>query len=106
MPALDKKKNHSIDVVVDRLVIPAAADPSFTTRLTDSVELGLKTGNGIIVVEHTGTTGVSPVENKPSSFIFSEKNAWSELRTRSSASLPWFSPRKTPAPTAASPSTS
>ena len=77
VPALDKKKNHSIDVVVDRLVIPAAADPAFTTRLTDSVELGLKTGNGIIVVEHTGTTGILPVEknNKPSSFIFSEKNA-------------------------------
>ena len=118
VPALDKKKNHSIDVVVDRLVIPefvvrdswfAVRDSSsvvrdgqvheprttnhesritaFTTRLTDSVELGLKTGNGIIVVERPGTTGVSPVakspgttgvspvENKPSAFIFSEKNA-------------------------------
>ena len=83
VPALDKKKNHSIDVVVDRLVIPAAPTSDdgrtefgqFVTRLTDSVELGLKTGNGIIVVEQTGTTGVSPVENKPSSFVFSEKNA-------------------------------
>ena len=109
VPALDKKKNHSIDVVVDRLVIPAATTSKdgrtefgqFVTRLTDSVELGLKTGNGIIVVEHTGSsvaaakmaalpvnaaltgkaafqaaqTGVSPVENKPTSFIFSEKNA-------------------------------
>ena len=82
VPALDKKKNHSIDVVVDRLVIPATTSNDgrtefgqFVTRLTDSVELGLKTGNGIIVVEHTGTTGVSPVENKPTSFIFSEKNA-------------------------------
>jgi len=65
VPALDRKKNHSIDVVVDRLVIPAAADPAFTTRLTDSVELGLKTGNGIIVVEQVGGT----------SFVFSEKNA-------------------------------
>ena len=106
VPALDKKKNHSIDVVVDRLVIPEFVvrdsrfvvrdsssvvrdgqvhepratnhDPrvaAFTTRLTDSVELGLKTGNGIIVVEHAGTTGILPVENKPSSFLFSEKNA-------------------------------
>ena len=83
VPALDKKKNHSIDVVVDRLVIPAAPTSNdgrtefgqFVTRLTDSVELGLKSGNGIIVVEHTGTTGVSPVEKKNSSFIFSEKNA-------------------------------
>ena len=78
VPALDKKKNHSIDVVVDRLVIPAAAEPSFTTRLTDSVELGLKTGNGIIVVEHTGTTGVSPVadaQKRVPPVVFSEKNA-------------------------------
>ena len=69
VPALDKKKNHSIDVVVDRLVIPAAAEPTFTTRLTDSVELGLKTGNGIIVVEQLVPNG------KPTAFIFSEKNA-------------------------------
>ena len=73
VPALDKKKNHSIDVVVDRLVIPLApasddartAFGQFTTRLTDSVELGLKTGNGIIVVEQVGG----------SAFVFSEKNA-------------------------------
>ncbi len=69
VPALDKKKNHSIDVVVDRLVIPSAADPAFTTRLTDSVELGLKTGNGIIVVERVGEG------RDASSFVFSEKNA-------------------------------
>ena len=72
VPALDKKKNHSIDVVVDRLVIPAAVDPAFTTRLTDSVELGLKTGNGIIVVERVGEG------RDASSFVFSEKNACSD----------------------------
>ena len=70
VPALDKKKNHSIDVVVDRLVIPAAADPSFTTRLTDSVELGLKTGNGIIVVER-----VADAQQRVPPVVFSEKNA-------------------------------
>ena len=70
VPALDKKKNHSIDVVVDRLVIPAAADPSFTTRLTDSVELGLKTGNGIIVVER-----VVDAQQRVPPVVFSEKNA-------------------------------
>ena len=46
VPELDKKKAHSIDVVVDRLVLPCDR-----TRLTDSVELALKTGNGILVVE-------------------------------------------------------
>ena len=70
VPALDKKKNHSIDVVVDRLVIPAAADTSFTTRLTDSVELGLKTGNGIIVVER-----VADAQQRVPPVVFSEKNA-------------------------------
>ena len=72
VPALDKKKNHSIDVVVDRLVIPAAADPAFTTRLTDSVELGLKTGNGIIVVERVDE---GRDKRDPPAFVFSEKNA-------------------------------
>ena len=80
VPALDKKKNHSIDVVVDRLVIPAAPDPAFTTRLTDSVELGLKTGNGLISVDRLGTGETT----------YSEKNAcpdcelsFDELKPRS-----------------------
>ena len=46
VPALDKKKAHSIDVVVDRLVLPCDR-----TRLTDSVELALKTGGGVMNVE-------------------------------------------------------
>ena len=86
VPALDKKKNHSIDVVVDRLVIPAAdsngdrtvsnssdvrtAFGQFITRLTDSVELGLKTGNGIIVVER-----VADAQQRVPPVVFSEKNA-------------------------------
>ncbi len=72
VPSLDKKKNHSIDVVVDRLVIPFSADPAFTTRLTDSVELGLKTGNGIIVVERVDE---GRDKRDPPAFVFSEKNA-------------------------------
>ena len=51
LPELDKKKAHTIDVVVDRLVVPAEPDAAFRTRLTDSVELALKTGHGILVVE-------------------------------------------------------
>ena len=92
VPALDKKKNHSIDVVVDRLVIPefVVRDSSsvvrggheprttnhesqttgFITRLTDSVELGLKTGNGIIVVER-----VADAQQRVPPVVFSEKNA-------------------------------
>ena len=74
LPALDKKRAHTIDVVVDRLVIPAdeilsgaerkepkARDAerqtTFRTRLTDSVELALKTGKGIMEVEWLGDKG-------------------------------------------------
>ena len=53
LPELDKKKSHSIDVVVDRIVLPCDR-----TRLTDSVELGLKAGRGIIYVERLPEGGV------------------------------------------------
>ncbi len=49
LPDLDKKKSHSIDVVVDRLALPCDR-----TRLTDSVELALKTGAGSLLVETLG----------------------------------------------------
>ena len=81
VPELDKKKNHSIDVVVDRLVI-RQDDPAFVTRLTDSVELGLKTGKGLITIEMLGEGACETV--------FSEKNAcpvcglsFDELKPRS-----------------------
>ena len=49
VPELDKKKAHNIDVVIDRLVLPCDR-----TRLTDSVELALKTGGGVMSVETLG----------------------------------------------------
>ena len=79
VPALDKKKAHTIDVVVDRLALPCER-----TRLTDSVELALKTGKGVMEVEWlSGGTrrvfselnacvdcGLSFDELKPRSFSF------------------------------------
>ncbi len=56
LPELDKKKSHNIDVVIDRLVIPAEPDAAFRTRITDSVELALKTGKGIMMVEWLDST--------------------------------------------------
>ncbi len=47
---LDKKKKHSIDAVVDRLV----AKPGLGQRLTDSVETALKLGQGTVVVAPEG----------------------------------------------------
>jgi len=49
---LPKQKKHTIDVVVDRLVIKP--DDTFRVRLTDSVELALKTGQGKLVLHIPG----------------------------------------------------
>ena len=91
LPALDKKKAHTIDVVVDRLVIPAAPDAAFKTRLTDSVELALKTGKGILIVEWLGDKGAGvSIEGAERQTTYSELNAcpdcgisFDELKARS-----------------------
>ena len=46
IPALDKKKKHTIEVVVDRLII----SDQIKERLTDSVETALRVGKGQLVV--------------------------------------------------------
>ena len=49
--ALDRYKWHDIDVVVDRIVVPAAKDAeadSTRQRISDSVEQALKLGEGIM----------------------------------------------------------
>ncbi len=43
---LDKKKKHTVEIVVDRVVL----DPAERPRLTDSVETALKAGAGLLVV--------------------------------------------------------
>ncbi len=45
-PRLDKSRVHTIEAVIDRLKISDA----IKTRLTDSLELALKTGNGVVTV--------------------------------------------------------
>lgn len=49
---LDKYKKHTIDVVVDRLVI--RYDVDFKRRLADSVETALELGEGVIIVIFKG----------------------------------------------------
>ena len=46
VPALDRKHVHSIEVVVDRLVVRPAIRP----RLADSIEIALKLGEGLALV--------------------------------------------------------
>jgi excinuclease ABC subunit A len=49
---LDRYKMHSIDVVVDRVVIEERLDDdSARSRLTDSVETALRLGGGIVIVQ-------------------------------------------------------
>jgi len=46
IPSLDKKKKHTIEVVVDRLII----SDQIKERLTDSIETALRVGKGQVVV--------------------------------------------------------
>ena len=47
-PALDKQKKHTIEVVVDRLVVKA----SIRNRLADSVELASNYSNNLVLIEN------------------------------------------------------
>ncbi|MGD2158565.1 MAG: excinuclease ABC subunit UvrA [Anaerolineales bacterium] len=54
IPALDKKKKHNLELVVDRLMVPKrsqGANGDFPTRLMDSVETTLRAGKGLLVVD-------------------------------------------------------
>lgn len=65
-PKLDKNRKHSIAVVVDRLVITAKV----RGRLTDSVELALKQGEGVMTALFQDKGGKDWTPQ-----LFSEKNA-------------------------------
>jgi excinuclease ABC subunit A len=51
--ALDKKKKHNLELVVDRMVTPPAGEESngFVARLTDSVETALRAGDGLLIID-------------------------------------------------------
>jgi excinuclease ABC subunit A len=61
VPALDKRRKHSVEVVVDRLVVR----PGLASRLTGSVETALRTGEGSLLAQ----IGEAPDR------VFSEKMA-------------------------------
>jgi excinuclease ABC subunit A len=76
-PALDKKRKHSVEIVLDRLTI----DAKNRGRLAEAVELGLREGGGVIRVEIDGREpatfsasraccGTSYPELSPQSFSF------------------------------------
>ncbi|WP_165071516.1 excinuclease ABC subunit UvrA [Desulfovibrio sp. ZJ200] len=53
VPALDKNKKHSIELVVDRLV----SKEGIRGRLADSVELALRYGEGRLILHEPGKAG-------------------------------------------------
>jgi excinuclease ABC subunit A len=64
VPALNRRQNHDIAVVVDRLVVRAAD----RARLADSIETALKLADGIVEVARHG-------KKAPVSTLFSERFA-------------------------------
>lgn len=71
---LDKNKKHSIELVIDRLVVK----PQIRSRLADSLSLGLKWGNSVVHVdvvggEKPGSAGSNAAV--PEALVFSEKFA-------------------------------
>ncbi len=72
---LARYEMHTIEVVVDRLVVRHFADPeseearAARTRLTDSIETALELGDGVVIVNDV-TDSANPKDN-----LFSEKLA-------------------------------
>jgi len=84
--ALDRYKQHTIEAVVDRLVIPDQTDTeewkTFQTRLNDSVETALKVGEGYLTIQNVSA---EPAQD----LLFSEHLACPEH----GVSLPDLEPR-------------
>jgi excinuclease ABC subunit A len=69
---LDKRRNHSVELVVDRLIAAAKT----RARLADSVETTLKWGSGMVRVLYRAAT--TPVTVPWSERLFSSQNACPE----------------------------
>src|SRR5580765_5722417 len=79
---LDKKRKHTIDVVVDRLIVRE----NLGSRLADSLETALRLADGIVTVETVESEGA---KSKPAATTFSEKLACADC----GISFPEVSPR-------------
>ena len=75
---LDKQKKHTIEIIVDRIVISQDS----RKRLSDSVEASLSISNGIIIV-------LKRMEDKDEEVFFSQKNACPDC----GISIPELQPR-------------
>jgi len=95
--ALDKNKKHNIEAVVDTMILEKGLDRS---RLVDSLEMALRLGKGIVVVQsfqrnkkalniHEGIVEFSERSKKYKDYVFSEHFACEEC----GISLPELEPR-------------
>ncbi|MDR1252154.1 MAG: excinuclease ABC subunit UvrA [Treponema sp.] len=75
---LDKQKKHTIEIIVDRLVI----GPGIRSRLAESVETALETSDGLMMV-------LAGQDGKDSEHFFSQKNACPDC----GVSIPELQPR-------------
>lgn len=86
--ALDKNKHHTLEVVVDRLIIKE----NIAVRLADSLETALKLADGLVQVEIVGeadNAGTKAAAPRPSPLLFSSRHACIEC----GISLPDITPR-------------
>jgi excinuclease ABC subunit A len=67
-PALDKKLNHDIEIVVDRIVVK----PDIGNRLPDSIETALNLADGLLIVEFADE---KDKDGKPRQMLLSSKFA-------------------------------
>jgi len=89
---LDKQKKHDVEVVVDRLVLPArsGADKNLDrSRLVDSLETALHLGKGIVIVGLPGQGLPGQGQTEKNDLTFSEHFACEEC----GISLPELEPR-------------
>jgi len=66
--ALDPHTPHDLEAVIDRLVIPESASEDFLSRLTDSVETALRTGDGFLIAQNLSSAS-------PADVLYSERFA-------------------------------
>jgi len=71
LPTLNRRQNHDIAIVVDRLVVRA----SDRSRLNDSIETALKTADGLVEVVKHGGQADGRTGGQIESVIFSERFA-------------------------------
>jgi excinuclease ABC subunit A len=66
--SLDPHAAHDLEAVIDRLVIPDSPSEDFLSRLTDSVETALRTGDGFLIAQNLSAA-------PPADQLFSERFA-------------------------------